>query len=223
MKKLFHKLRRIVIACMIFALSYWLGSTFSFLYYYTVLFICPFAALFICFQLLLILYDMKLVQRLVKQLQPYLHPVAERIRSFISHAAATLLRLAQSNVIYQRLEYHRLRDTSRITGYSDEYHHATTMPATQEYTCYPLKWRKCTNDAQRIRYTYLKYVEANRKSGKAFSYSDTPYMLHRRWQPNDKTSARLLITSYYPARYGNETDQIPLSEEALKQLHNEWH
>lgn len=222
MKSIIKRIIKIIIAGIVFALSYYAGTAFPSLYYYTIMFICPFSVLYAVGQVLLILYDIACFRRIVKRLEPYIRPVLSRLGKFVSNAANFLLRLAHHSFIYQKFEYRRLRDTSRITGYHDEYRHSGQSLANQEYETYALRWRKCKNDAQRVRYTYLKYVQTNRKAGKPFSYADTPSRLQKRWHTEGDTRDELLVKWYYPARYGN-SECLDMTRQEMDALHKEWH
>ena len=222
MKKIFKRIFKIIMAGVVFALSYYTGTAFPSLYYYTIMFICPFAVLYAIGQVLLILYDIEFFRRAVKRLEPYVKPVLHKIMQLISHGANFLLRLAHHSFIYQKFEYRRLRDTSRITGYHDEYRHSDQTPSSQEYETYALRWRKCKNDAERVRYTYLKYVETNRRAGKTFSYSDTPNNLQKRWHTDAESNDESLIKWYYPSRYGNK-ENLDIPKQDIDILHKEWH
>jgi len=216
------RILKIIIAGAVFALSYYIGTAFPASYYYTIMFICPFSVLYAVGQILLILYDIELFRRIVKRLEPYVKPALRKFMQLISHGANLLLRLAHHSFLYQKFEYRRLRDTSRITGYHDEYRHSHQTPIQQEYETCALRWRKCKTDAERVRYTYLKYVEANRKAGKPFSYTDTPNSLQQRWHMDGETSDETLIKWYYPARYG-DCRNLDISRQDIDELHKQWH
>lgn len=220
MGQLKKRLIKILAACAVFALSYWLGSTFRNTYYYTTMFCCPIAVLYIWIQFLLILYDIRFVRRILKKLQPYAAPLVNRIKSWWSHAANVLLKWVYASSVYQKIEYRRWKDTSRITGYSDEYHHNLSPSSSREYDAIPLKWRKCENNAQRIRCIYRKYVETNRKAGKPFSYASTPTELQKKWfQPSSEENDRLLMQLYYPARYDeSETSKTAIPDDIVEHL-----
>lgn len=201
---------KIFISALVFLLSYRIGMSFHTTYYYTVMFICPFAVIYAFIQVLHLLGKLRIMQRLLFLIAPYVQPFKRKLKHFLSRSANFFLHMAHNTVIYQKMEYLHLKNTSRITGYHDEYIHDTTVRSVKEYEAFPLKWHKCKTNAQKIRFLYLKYVLTNKKAGKPFSYADTPDQLQKKWSFEDAKDD-LLTSSYYCARYKihEENEDIP--------------
>lgn len=213
---------KIMISALVFLLSYWIGMSFHATYYYTVLFICPFAAIYAFIQILHLIGKLRIIKRLLFLTAPYIQPFKHKLKQFLSRTANFFLHMAHNTVIYQKFEYLHLKNTSRITGYRDEYMHETNAQTAAEYEVLPLKWRKCETNAQKVRYFYLKHVLANKKAGKPFSYADTPNQLLEKWSP-DNAKDHFLTSSYYTARYKIFPQGQDIPDEtiqALKETHS---
>lgn len=214
---------KIILSAFVFLLSWWIGTAFHTTYYYTVMFICPFTAIYAFIQILHILGKLRIFQRLLFVIAPYIQPLKQKLKSFLSRSTNFFLHMAHRTIIYQKFEYLHLKNTSRITGYRDEYMHRTDVCSSPEYEALPLKWHKCRTNAHKVRFLYLKYVLANKKSGKPFSYADTPNQLQKKWAFKDAKD-NLLTSSYYYARYkfcdGNEESRKneDIADEVIEKL-----
>lgn len=214
---------KIIITAFIFLLSWWVGTAFHTTYYYTIMFICPFAAVYAFAQVLHILGKLRIFQRLLFRIAPFIQPLKRKLKSFWSRSTNFFLHMAHRTIFYQKFEYLHLKNTSRITGYRDEYTHRTDVRSSAEYEAFPLKWHKCRTNAQKVRFLYLKYVLANKKSGKPFSYADTPNQLQEKWASDDARD-HLLTSSYYYARYkfcddsGEDNKNEDISDEVIETL-----
>lgn len=215
-----NRIFKIILAILIFIISYSIGEIYRFSYYYTIMFVCPFAVFYIIFQVIKILDEITLVRRLVKKISPYFRPAIRKLKNIWSDAANLLLKLAHTSAVYQKFEALHLKNTSKITGYSDEFFRNHENETSHDYEIYHLKWKKCKSNSERVRFLYAKYIIRNRKKGKAFSYANTPEELQKVWGKDDYNAA--LFSAYYIARYDEKeeiTDEIILKLTKYKAEH----
>lgn len=204
---------KMIVAVLLYAIFYEIGIRYPSLYYYTVMFLCPICLLYIIFQILLILNQIKFVKRIWEKVELWGKPALERLKHIWSNASNALLQLAHKNVVYQKFEYLHLRDRSRITGYSDEYRKSADDDKLREYGGNRLKWKKCKTNQERIRFLYSRFVIRGRRQGKIFTYSDTPNQLREAW--GEDLYHTLLTEAYYQARYDEEAQ---IEDEVVREL-----
>lgn len=153
------------------------------------------------------------LQPLFLRLRKKLHPIAAHIRNVWMYATARFFQLLHTNVVYEKFEYLKLKNTSRITGYSDTVIRNPEQDLQAELERYRLKWKRCRTNQERVRYLYGKYVTQNRKQKQPFSYASTPRQLQKAWGEDEYN--RLLIPTYYEARYQPTAE---IDDEVLEKL-----
>ena len=184
-------------------------------YFYTTMFFIPIAGIWICYECLRILLYIVRPKRLLSKLAGRTAPFLRKFKIRWGALTSRLFDILRTTVIYQKLEYLHLKDTSRITGYRDEQIKNRGLETSAEYELSPLKWRRCKTNAERVRVLYAKYIAKNRRQKKLFSYSDTPVELQHQW--GHDVYNELLIPAYYDARYNEHCD---ISDQQMTQLLN---
>lgn len=204
---------KLFIAIIVFTVSYITGKKYSELYYYTVMFICPLSVVYLLIQLWKMLCELVSFRKIIKKYAPRLFSILEKGMKLWGRFTNRILEMAKSTAVYHKYEMLKLKDLSRITGYSDEKLTNFSYKTSKDYDLILKKWRKCKGNAEKVRYIYGKYIERERKEGKVFDLVSTPYELIERWDKTDYN--QLLADTYYKARY-NENEQI--EDEIVKRL-----
>lgn len=193
---------KILICVPIFSLSYITGKKYTQLYYYLVMFLCPISVMYAVLQLLKILYELDIVRKVLTKFAPHLVNGLKLLKKSWFEFTNSVLKGAKSTKIYKTFQYLHLKKTDRITSYTDEKIYFEASGRRSRYALIIKRWKKCTDNCDRVRFLYGKYIERQRREGKKFLLSDTPNEVVRRW--GEDSYNILLKEYYYRARYNTE-------------------
>lgn len=216
---MFRKIRRyllkLTLALAVFIVSMLVGKHYHSTYFYTTMFLCPVSVLYMIAMLLGLLNELAFFHRLFRRFKRRLRPFLDRMKALAGAISDRVSGWMHTTAFYHKFEFLKLKNTSRITGYTDVHMRSRDIDGEEEYDLYLRRWRRCATNAERVRFLYGKYITKKRRQKKTFSYASTPQELNACWGTTAYSGQ--LIPAYYEARYNRNAEiRRELVEQLLK-------